>query len=105
MKCNFVVGQKVVFVGAFSQNWKARAAEEGVILPVKGVVYTIRGFDPVTVNGVFIWLNEIRNDICIPAGREYSFAAEEFRPVVDRKTDISVFKAMLTPAGRIPVDA
>ena len=34
-----------------------------------------------------------------------AFDAVCFRPLNKRKTDISIFKAMLTPAGRIPVDA
>lgn len=31
--------------------------------------------------------------------------ADCFRPLIKRKTDISIFTAMLTPAGRLPVDA
>jgi hypothetical protein len=33
----------------------------------------------------------------LPGGFEYSFVSTSFRPVVDRKTDISIFKKMLAP--------
>lgn len=38
-------------------------------------------------------------------GGEVRWDAAAFRPLIKRPTDISIFKAMLTPAGRIPVDA
>lgn len=38
-------------------------------------------------------------------GGVISFGAECFRPLTKRKTDISIFRAMLTPAGGVPVDA
>lgn len=38
-------------------------------------------------------------------GYDITWKADCFRPLRKRKTDISVFKAMLTPTGRVPVDA
>lgn len=38
-------------------------------------------------------------------GGTFRWYASCFRPLIKRPTDISIFRAMLTPAGRIPVDA
>lgn len=96
----FHVGQKVVCVydkpldghdernrpgGEYTPNW-----------PVAGVVYTIRSID--------CWgfrLEEIRN----PTRQfkdgygEARWKPRRFRPIVARKTDISIFQRMLLPQG------
>lgn len=68
------------------------------IPPEFGAVYTIR---TITARkyGCYIRLHEIHN---VPheyedGHEECDFAADEFRPVVERKTDISIFQAMLSP--------
>lgn len=95
----FRVGQKVVLAVPFGTLSVTRAALDGVILPQKGPVYTIREFDPDTSNGVVcIRLVEIINGPHIEDGFEPSFEAALFRPVAERKTSIEVFKALLTPA-------
>lgn len=38
-------------------------------------------------------------------GGVVTFEAVCFRPLIKRKTDISIFKAMLTPAGKVKADA
>lgn len=83
------VGQQVVCVHEFETH-------PHTILPVKGLVYTIRGI--VTFRKrVGLLLEELVN----PPRKwsdgflEASFEAEGFRPV--KKTDISVFTEMLAP--------
>ena len=107
MKCDFVVGQRVVMVTEYDAQSYARAASEGVTLPTKGSIYTVRGIEPGAgwqSNLTFIWLDELSNPPSCD-GIEPNWDTNMFRPVVERKTDISIFTAMLTPAGRIPVDA
>jgi len=99
MECNFTVGQKVVLVRSFGAISSLRAAVDGVTLPVQGVTYTVREFDPDLSNGVLcIRLVELMNEPHDWDGLEPSFEASLFRPVVERKTDISCFKAMLNPS-------
>lgn len=81
----FRVGQKVVCVDA-----------SGVISakPLSvGPVYTIRELfdDPTYGHGVI--LEEIINGISLRG--EFGYRSSRFRPVVDRKTDISIFTKML----------
>jgi hypothetical protein len=77
----FQVGQKVVCVD-----------DKPRILPIheikKGEIYTISWFNPVFPDAVFI-----------KEGLPYSFWADRFRPIVERKTDISIFKKLLNPAN------
>jgi hypothetical protein len=69
-------------------------------LPLKGHVYTVRGF-VVPYAGYSgtpgILLEEISNPPCpyFEGTFEPSFFPSHFRPFTDRKTDISVFKEML----------
>lgn len=111
---NFHVGQRVVCVETWvdDPNRLGRMGEEG---PVAGHVYTIREigmFHPMFPDSVNVRLVEIVNaarDYCSPSGDvfrtwEPSFGAFRFRPVVDRKTDISVFQAMLT-GKKVEADA
>jgi hypothetical protein len=85
----FRVGQKVVCV-------KGPRRHRNVNQPKVGEIYTIRLIYPSSLTGEpgFL-LEEIVNGLH-PNGREYGFYADRFRPVVERKTDISIFKAMLT---------
>jgi hypothetical protein len=100
--CNFRVGQKVVMYRSFGEGTRLRAELEGVVLPVMGPVYTVREIDPDTSNGyVCIRLVEIRNGPHIEDGIEPSFEAALFRPVVERKTSISIFRAMLNPSKQL----
>jgi hypothetical protein len=48
-----------------------------------------------------LWLDEIKNPVLRYTDGdvgEIPFAAFRFRPVVERKTDISIFTAMLKPS-------
>lgn len=94
--CNFRVGQKVVIAFPYDDQTKFAAALCGETLPDAGFIYTVREIEPPDHTGVvFIRVFEIVN----PAGHEFgecAFNSQRFRPVVDRKTDISIFQAMLT---------
>ncbi|UIY28734.1 hypothetical protein LZK73_18585 [Neorhizobium galegae] len=98
---NFRVGQKVVCINdrGSPEFWN------GCRLARKGKVYTVRS--------IFYWgeqsllrLEEIVNPVFGYADGsedEPGFEAEYFRPIVNRLTDISVFKAMLTPSkSKVP---
>lgn len=98
MTCNFRVGQKVAVAKEFPQSEIRRAQDDGVLLPKHGVVYTIRNMEPGIWNPceTFIRLEEIVNLPHVEDGIEPSFSATRFRPVVESKTEISIFTAMLT---------
>ena len=63
--------------------------------PVKGTVYTV-GEVTAIYGAVFISLVEINDDD--------GYHSAGFRPVIDRKTDISIFTDMLI-GNKQPVDA
>lgn len=94
----FHVGQKVVCV--YSGTWQVHGHET---TPKHGCVYTIRAIDPSTSKGPGLLFYEIKNrpdQYVGPNGWrliEKRWWAMRFRPIQERKTDISIFKAMLTP--------
>lgn len=67
-------------------------------LPRKGGIYHVREFTPEYRPGPWILLREIVNPPVY--GLEPNWAAHCFRPVIERKTDISIFEAMLNPSDR-----
>ena len=87
----FRVGQKVVCVDGVPDDGRQ------FIIPLReGAIYTIRGF---------VRAHYGRDETCLhlcgivnPAPySECGFRAARFRPLVERKTDISIFHRMLTP--------
>jgi hypothetical protein len=94
----FTVGQKVVCVNA--GNLFPYYADSPIEL-VEGKIYTVRwvGPSPHPFNrGVpSVRLNEIirRDEPLTPQRSDMPWQADRFRPVVERKTDISVFAEML----------
>ena len=94
----FRVGQKVVCVDA-SIRYSDPPWNKPVPL-TEGRIYTISGME--NGGGVLgVYLFETKSNLPpFPDGSERSFAPGRFRPIVEHKTDISIFKAMLTPAGR-----
>jgi hypothetical protein len=116
MKCNFVVGQKVVCVGDYSvceaEEW---AVVFGIEFPKLGMVYTVRNLvvRPYSEDddAVGLLLDEVLNlpnpchrdedggmkptSECFDA--EMAWFHEDFRPLATERTDISIFEAMLTP--------
>lgn len=85
---NFHIGQRIVCIDAGPSD---KGVRSGL---VKGRIYTISGiFDH--WDGLGLQLNEILTPnapllIHFPAWR-----AERFRPIIERKTDISIFTAIL----------
>ena len=96
MTCNFRVGQKVVCI----DDEEREGPGEYTVLPVKGRVYTVRGVASWQwnsgVSGVGVYLEELYRPLT--SFGEAPWGCDRFRPVVERKTDISIFKAMLTPS-------
>lgn len=93
----FHVGQKVVCVNG---RWTHPCASLVRDLPRKGAVYHVRDIEGPDIGSIdcdFIRLIELRNPIASGMIKEPSFAARNFRPVIERKTDISIFTRMLTP--------
>lgn len=85
------IGQKVICVDDdFSQYHYF-----GEQYPQKNCIYTVRNFS----DGEHIRLVEIiNNQYPYNDGfMEVSFRATRFRPIVERKTDISIFTEMLRP--------
>lgn len=88
MTCNFRVGQKVVCIDSDDYG-----------VTIEGKVYTIASVMPrgrSDRDGAIcpgITLHEVP-----PPTPHHGFDSRRFRPVVERKTDISVFKSMLTPS-------
>lgn len=88
----FHVGQKVECIKAFPEGIR----QKGEVFPSKGMICTIRAFHH---REDAIYLAEIRNPLLYGGGtRECAFSSENFRPIVECKTDISIFTAMLNPS-------
>ena len=87
----FYVGQKVTLKDPVPHGWQISAAEVG---PEFGVVYTIRSMTTIGLR-----FHEITNPPIDTSDGflERAFVARNFRPVVERPTDISIFKKMLNP--------
>lgn len=84
----FRVGQKVICIDEVGQN-----PNLGDRTVIKGRIYTVReAYDWFGYPG--IRLDEIYNYL------DRGYSAHRFRPVVERKTDISIFTAMLNTSKR-----
>ena len=103
----FRVGQKVVcvddsepssthVVGYDGHHWQYFGGLDGL---TKGAIYTVRAFVQNHINGgVSLCLAEIFREHTIRSGidiGECGYRASRFRPVVERKTDISIFTEIL----------
>lgn len=101
----FHVGQKVVRISSQNRaHGRSMSASEarrrGYSYPDIGDVVTIRTLN-VWPWGVILTFHEHDNShIQRQLGENYEpgFGANHFRPVVERKTDISIFTAMLNPS-------
>jgi len=95
----FRVGQKVVCI----IHWPNELRKADAIYAEKDCVYTIRGFCPGTDGKTRLYLREIHNKPMVSRAcglMEFGFLADYFRPLVECKTDISIFTAMLNPSKR-----
>jgi hypothetical protein len=91
----FYIGQKVVCVR--TAGWEKYI---DITLPKEDAVYTIRGIDVNRTDNddpVGLWLEEIVNPprMYTAGFQEASFGHWRFRPIVQRKTDISIFTELL----------
>lgn len=85
---SFHVGQKVVCVDATSRHWSRRWISEGVVYVVAGLRF----------DGSHEFKDHLGSTYALDlegVGKPNGFGASRFRPLVERKTDISVFTAML----------
>lgn len=99
----FRVGQKVVCIKPMSEWTKDAHALGGFpFRPALNAVYTIRAVRLV-FGHPYLYLQEIhnpQNNWSEIGFAEPPFWAGMFRPIVERKTDISIFKKMLIPSRR-----
>jgi hypothetical protein len=102
----FRVEQKVVCVGGNGTSkppgfWKAWAREWGLALPQRGTIYTVRDTRIAADGSQRVRLCEIVNPVIEftdAPDQEPWFWASHFRPIVERKTDISFALAILRKA-------
>lgn len=103
---SFRIGQKVVCVGTNGTprvDWDAWVAYYKIVRPDRGSIYTVRDIRIGSEGRQFIRLVEIVNPhakFCDAPDQEPWWWAEAFRPVVDRKTDISFAVEILKKATR-----
>lgn len=99
---SFRIGQKVVCVDTWPSDLSLGYGDEAG--PVRGGIYTIRNFDTDLYGQSACRLVEIKNkrrQYTNEKGKrvmwEQSFYTHRFRPLVEKKTDISIFTKMLEP--------
>lgn len=82
----FQVGQKVVCVRGPYSSWNWPGRQDAAV----GETYTIRGFTGASRPelGAGLLLEEIKNP-CGYSGEEAGFYSSRFRPIVERKTEVS----------------
>ena len=87
----FRVGQKVICVDDANQDWTPGETDVR-----RGKIYTIRSVNCFKQPGLY--LVEINNPPMLTDSGfiERDFLQRRFRPIVERKTDISIFTRMLT---------
>lgn len=95
----FEIGQQVVCI----EDWPLTDATYISHTPIKGQIYTIRGFckEAMDIYDVpYIYLEELINPIVYGADTqcEPAFLGLNFRPV--RKTSIEVFTSLLVPSPK-----
>lgn len=94
MAWEFRVGMKVVCI---DDDFNAQGFVPVFVtdLPMRGNVYTISRIEA-DDDGIWLFLEEVASRIDVIGGWcEASFGSEGFRPLRERKTDISVFRALL----------
>lgn len=106
MSVQFHVGQRVVCIDA-----KVRFHPDEIYIfngmeIEEGRIYTIRdiGFDEFHPEEVVVRLVEIYREPGGDETEESGFAVDRFRPVIERKTDISIFTNILN-TQRVRTDA
>lgn len=82
----FHVGQKVVCIDSAWMLWNGKPAHSG-FLPRKGSIYEVADVITVFAECTYVRLCE--------ASWDEIYEASAFRPVIDKKTDISIFTEIL----------
>jgi hypothetical protein len=92
----FYVGQRVECI---DDGWR-RPNPWVTRFPKKSEIFTIREIFISKDDGrtQCLRLDEIQCGVC-RLGNEVGFEASSFRPIVERKTDISIFESLLNPAN------
>lgn len=99
----FRVGQKVICVDVGPTPGLGNVSEEAGPLLEEGRIYIVRWvgenpYEPWRVYGTCLRVEGIeRRQDKDPDWSDFPFRATRFRPIVERKTDISIFTEMLTP--------
>lgn len=87
--------------GTSNVDWEAWVSYWKIARPVRGSIYTVRDARFGKSGRQHIRLVEIVNpaaEFCDAPPQEPWWWAEAFRPIVERKTDISIFTKMLKPS-------
>lgn len=100
----FHVGQKVVYVGS-PEPPRPRHPDDPTPRLVKGEVYTIRDIDRRIVgtrnhpDATILLFERVapKRDYAVVRDWEIGYKPHVFRPLIERKTDISIFTKMLKP--------
>jgi hypothetical protein len=104
MKCTFTVGQRVVCI---NDEWPEWAVLNGTALIVPGAIRVPMLNEVLTIREIVACWSPLLSDQPIALKFheiEGGWLHTHFRALIEKKTDIAIFQAMLTPAGRIPVD-
>lgn len=105
MKCDFVVGQRVVCINDDFGWFEIDGFSIPTRCPMINEVLTVSGLIVSDTGNVCCSFEEIeRRQVDGPLSAEIYWEYVCFRPLIDRKTDISIFTDMLTNVGE-PVDA
>ncbi|WP_457663975.1 hypothetical protein [Sinorhizobium medicae] len=100
------MGQKVVCINDDWGYFHFGPYSIPVRVPMLNEVLTVSGFSVRSDGVVCLFFNEIEaRQVDGPLSAEIGYAHYCFRPLNTRKTDISIFKAMLNPAGKVLTDA
>ena len=103
---SFRIGQKVVCVDdEWDKNHRLVLSIPGMRFPKRGHIYTVREFFVDPTGGVSLRLVELVNVVVQYAEGTFEpgWGCRRFRPVVDRKTDISIFTDLLkTSKQKVP---
>ncbi len=97
---NWHIGQKVVCIKSYTKVWASWIHHFGYIVPIEGNIYTIK--EIFTDSAQLRCYNQVGNvcfrfnEICnVFWDEELGYDQMNFRPLVEKETDISIFTDML----------
>jgi hypothetical protein len=91
----FYRGQKVICVDAKPEGLSHWGLTEA---PVEGAIYTVRRYFLSAADWI-VWLDELERDDWTRSmwGPDAGYDARRFRPLVGKKTDVSIFERIFNP--------